>query len=104
MLNDNVKHQLVQSIVESVSPLKIILFGSYAYGDPNADSDLDLLIIINNFISKIEEKRKIRKAIHHLDYPKDILVASSEEFEFYKKQTGSVFQEANEKGIVLWSS
>jgi uncharacterized protein len=104
MLDENIKKKLVESIVESVNPHKIILFGSYAYGDPDFNSDLDILIIKDNFKSKIEEKRKIRKAIKDLDFSKDILVVSSFEFDFYKNQTGSLFQEVNEKGIVLWSS
>ena len=37
---------IVQKIVDGVSPEKIILFGSYAYGNPTADSDLDLLVIM----------------------------------------------------------
>jgi predicted nucleotidyltransferase len=37
--------KMVKKIVQAYKPEKIILFGSYAYGDPNRDSDLDLLII-----------------------------------------------------------
>ena len=36
---------IVRQVVDAYRPEKIILFGSYAYGQPNADSDLDLLII-----------------------------------------------------------
>ncbi len=44
------KHQdlirdLVKKLRENYTPEKIILFGSYAYGDPRPDSDIDLLII-----------------------------------------------------------
>ena len=35
----------IRALVEKVHPEKIILFGSYAYGQPDADSDVDLLVI-----------------------------------------------------------
>jgi len=38
-------NQLVDLVVEETDPDKIILFGSYAYGNPNDKSDLDLLVI-----------------------------------------------------------
>jgi len=48
--NKNIKNlvsQIVDKIVIEYQPKKIILFGSYAYGEPNEDSDIDLLIIKN---------------------------------------------------------
>ena len=36
---------IVSKIVETAKPQKVILFGSYAYGTPNKDSDLDILVI-----------------------------------------------------------
>ena len=43
--------ELKPKIIEALMPLKpdkIILFGSYAYGTPNEDSDIDLFIFKNN--------------------------------------------------------
>ncbi len=37
--------EIVRRLVAEYQPEKIILFGSYAYGEPNADSDLDMLIV-----------------------------------------------------------
>jgi len=47
-LSVDLLENIVQRIVNGVHPQKIILFGSYAYGDPNADSDLDLLVIMES--------------------------------------------------------
>jgi predicted nucleotidyltransferase len=41
----------IQRIVERLAPEKIILFGSYAYGSPTPDSDVDLLIILETTAS-----------------------------------------------------
>ncbi|MBM3889553.1 MAG: nucleotidyltransferase domain-containing protein, partial [Verrucomicrobia bacterium] len=37
--------RIIERIVQEYHPLKIILFGSYAYGQPHEGSDVDLLII-----------------------------------------------------------
>src|ERR1035437_4340659 len=98
---------LVKTIVERLrplNPLKIILFGSYGYGTPNADSDLDICIIKKEIKSKYQEQKKIRLRLKDLSISKDILVVSEEEYDFYKNEYGSVFMDIERKGKVLWSS
>ena len=51
MTNDTSVRKIINEIVDRISkgykPKKVILFGSYAYGEPTEDSDIDLLIIKN---------------------------------------------------------
>ena len=54
--------KIIRQLVEAYRPEKIILFGSYAYGVPHEDSDLDLLIIKTTaqpFIDRLAQVRKI---------------------------------------------
>ena len=52
MINiEKIKSQIVQALLP-LKPDKIILFGSYAYGEPNEDSDIDLFLIKNNLSSQ----------------------------------------------------
>lgn len=102
-LSDEIKKELVERIKLVISPEKVILFGSYATGKATDESDIDILIVEKEVKSKMEEKRKIRKSLSGIDIPKDILVVSEEEFNFYKKEFGSVIKEAYNKGIELWS-
>jgi predicted nucleotidyltransferase len=54
--------KIVRRLVEGYKPEKIILFGSYAYGQPHSDSDLDLLIIKDTserFIDRCVNVRRI---------------------------------------------
>ena len=98
---------LVKTIVERLkplNPLKIILFGSYGYGTPNADSDLDICIIKKEIKSKYQEQKKIRLRLKDLSISKDILVVGEEEYDFYKNEYGSVFMDIERKGKVVWSS
>ena len=99
--------KLKPEIVEALRPLnpeRIILFGSYAYGTPHEESDLDICVVEKDYKNKWEEKRKIRKALNNIPLPKDILNPKVDEYEFYKKECGSVYKDIEEKGIVLWSS
>jgi len=40
-------NELTHRIINNFKPEKIILFGSYAYGNPSEDSDVDLLVLLN---------------------------------------------------------
>ncbi|MCK9373344.1 MAG: nucleotidyltransferase domain-containing protein [Sulfuricurvum sp.] len=96
---------LYSQIVEQLQPLnleKIILFGSYAYGKPNEDSDLDLCIIEKSFNNIWEEKKKIRAMLKNIKMPKDILVTNLKDYEFYRKEINSVYNDIDTKGRVLW--
>jgi predicted nucleotidyltransferase len=104
MITENLKNTIIDNLVRSVHPKKIFLFGSYVYGEPTNDSDLDILVITDDFEKKIDVKRAMRKALSGIDMSKDLLVASSDEFEFYRHETGSVYQTISEKGKLLWST
>ena len=90
--------------LKQLNPERIVLFGSYGYGNPNENSDLDICVISNSPIPKSEKKRKIRHLLNGISIPKDILTPSVEEYEFYRKEIGSVYKEIDEKGKILWQS
>src|SRR3989338_3516372 len=52
--------QMVEKIVSAIHPQKIILFGSYAWGKPTKDSDIDLCVIHPTVIKKNKRARIIR--------------------------------------------
>lgn len=103
MIPETLRSEIVDKITSSVNPLKIYLFGSYAYGSPTSDSDLDLAVIMRDVPSKHKESVKLYKLLRGIGLPKDIIVSSLEEFEFYKNEPGSVFKTINEKGIILYA-
>ena len=45
-VDEDLLQEIVRRIVSAINPLKIILFGSYAYGTPHKGSDLDILILV----------------------------------------------------------
>jgi len=66
-------------LVEKFEPEQVFLFGSYAYGNPNAGSDVDLLVVKKIEKSSREESTAIRRAFRPLQHsvanlPFDIMV------------------------------
>ncbi len=64
---------VADKIVKEFQPEKIILFGSYAWGTPHQDSDIDLLIVKDAEDTR-NLARRIDDAIDPRSFPMDILV------------------------------
>jgi predicted nucleotidyltransferase len=103
MITEALKDEIVEKIFSAVDPVRIYLFGSYAYGSPTPDSDLDLAVIMLDVPSKHKESVKLYRLLRGIGLPKDIIVSSLEEFDFYKNEPGSVFKTINEKGVLLYA-
>jgi len=95
---------LIVERLKPLNPYKIILFGSYAYGEPNEDSDLDICVVEKDYKNKWEEKLQIREALTDIKIPMDILNPRLAEYDFYKNEYGSVYKDIEDKGIVIWNS
>lgn len=94
--------QIVKTIVNEYKPSKIILFGSFAYGHPTENSDIDLLIIKDDDLPKIQRNRMVRSILKDFSIPVDIIVKTSQEFENLKNIIGTVIYPANKYGKVLY--
>ena len=81
MITPEIIEEVKNRLIKVYDPVAIYLFGSYAWGNPDDDSDLDLLIVVE----KSDEKRH-KRAIHASDalwdlkISKDILVFTKDEF------------------------
>ncbi len=65
---------IVEKIVREIQPEKIILFGSYARGDFERDSDLDLFIIKDSEESSRIMRRKVEALLWGRRFPVDLIV------------------------------
>jgi len=94
---------VVAQIVERWHPEKIILFGSHAYGKPNADSDVDLLVIMPVEGNRAHLTGEIRAAIHVL-FPIDLIVRTPEWIESRLAIDDLIVKEWLQAGCVLHES
>jgi predicted nucleotidyltransferase len=70
-----------EQIVKEFQPEKIILFGSYAWGIPTSDSDVDLFIIKNSTESRRKRQIDLRMRLFGSGVPMDLLVYTPEEIQ-----------------------
>jgi len=80
--------QAVKKIVETLKPEKIILFGSYAYGNPTPDSDVDLLVIMKTNATQKERYLAVARLLRPRQFPVDIIVRTPKEIEHALKNRG----------------
>ena len=79
-----VTRQQIKAFVKQVAarfhPQRVILFGSYAYGRPTPDSDVDLLVVMPHEVPPALQAAEIRKHIR-AGFPMDLVVRSPEEIQ-----------------------
>ena len=95
--------EVVRRIVSAVDPVKIILFGSHAYGKPKKGSDLDLLVVIKDDVESCREvAAEVYRALCGLLIPKDVVVVRLKDIEEWKDVPQAFITKVVKKGKVLY--
>lgn len=81
----------VKRIADELKPEKIILFGSYAYGTPTPDSDVDLLVIMNTRQKTKDRYLTVGRLLRPRQFPVDIIVKTPQEVERALKNRKNFF-------------
>lgn len=104
MIRKQTINSIKDTLVTVYKPLKIYLFGSYAWGKPTDDSDLDLLIIVSKS-SKHSYERAVKgyHALRDLTISKDILVFTKKEFEESSNDVTTLCYKAKNDGKLLYA-
>ncbi|MDP2983007.1 MAG: nucleotidyltransferase domain-containing protein [Candidatus Latescibacter sp.] len=107
LVSHNDIQEMIQTIkdriIERFQPERIILFGSHARGDAGSDSDVDILVVIDMKGSKREKAIEIGSLLHDIPVAKDIIVSTSEEYEWRKDVTGTIEYPASHDGVILYA-
>jgi len=107
MVTSSVIQQLVDTI-RQFDPEKIILFGSYAYGTPSENSDVDLFVVKNIDLKDIRQTRiEIRRSLFRIRYDNKIevdLLVDNENHINHRINIGDKFyEEITTKGKILYA-
>lgn len=82
MIEQEVMEDVKNRLVKAYNPVAIYLFGSYAWGSPTEDSDLDLLIVIDRSDKKSYDRpQDAYDALFGMNIAKDIIVYTKAEFD-----------------------
>jgi len=100
---------LVHSL-QSSNPYKIILFGSFAQGKQNENSDIDIMVILDNdhvsqtYQERLDKKTRIRNLVLDINrqIPLDILVYSKKELSLIKQHGNQFIDEIEKTGKILY--
>lgn len=94
-------HETSERIAAEFDPEKVILFGSYAYGSPSEDSDVDLLVILDfegkSFNKSLEILNKVDPR-----FAVDLIARRPEDAERRYAQGDPLIREAIDRGVVLY--
>jgi predicted nucleotidyltransferase len=109
MKNNTYIDQLID-VLKQADPYKIILFGSYAKETADENSDIDMLVILdNNDVSKnyderLKKKLYINRLVRHINYKiaLDILVYSKEEYKIIKNHGNYFIDEIENSGKIIY--
>lgn len=98
--------EIVDTIVNTVDPEQIILFGSRGRGEHRTDSDVDLLIVerypFHSGRSRWEEMKRVRRALSKFHVAKDILVYSKDEMDKWRHSTNHIIATSLHEGKIVY--
>ena len=96
--------EITDRILNGYKPKKVILFGSYAYGEPTEDSDVDLLIIKNTDKKPLDRWIEVKKLLRDISrtVPISPLVYTEKEIEHRLAIKDFFIEEIFEKGDILY--
>ncbi len=89
-----------REVAKHFQPDKIILFGSYAYGTPHADSDVDILVVMPAR-NEIDQAVRIDRVVDP-PFPLDLIVCTPKNMKWRVEEGESFMREVTSKGKVLY--
>ena len=103
MISRDEIQSFVDQVVRHFRPTRVILFGSYAYGQPTEDSDVDLMVIMPHRGPGPKVATRIRLACPR-SFPMDLIVRRPAEVRRRLRMGDQFLREVTSKGIVLHES
>ena len=105
-LSDELRHQIRESL-RPLHPEKVIVFGSYAHGRADPDSDIDLVVVLDSetvpttYRERMTNRLLVRRALDALnrDYALDVLVYTSPEWKRIQDSASAFAREVINQGI-----
>lgn len=99
--------EITKRLVEELRPRRIYLFGSHAWGVPDEDSDVDLLLVVDPGSvagSRRETALRARRALRGMGIAKDILIRIPAEMEERGRAAASIERLVLDRGRLMYAA
>lgn len=104
MIQKNSIEEVKNRLVKAYNPVAIYLFGSYAWGNPTDDSDLELLIVVDTSNEKSYKRPLVGyDTLFDLGIAKDLIVYTKAEFNQRSKDVTTLCYKIEKEGRVLYA-
>ncbi len=104
MISKEIIQEAIQRLVKAYNPLSIYLYGRYAWGTPDEDDDLNLLIIIESSNERVTKRsHKAFDALLGLEVPTNVVVFTQEEFNSFSQDINSLTYEVKNRGKIVYA-
>jgi predicted nucleotidyltransferase len=102
VVQDIVK-DMVDRIVAEFHPRRVYLFGSHAWGNPSTDSDIDLMIVVDNLPeSPTRMAQRAGRLFPHRTVPADFLFCDGESFSTRAAHPSTLEHKIEREGVLLY--
>lgn len=95
---------IIGRIINSVHPLRIILFGSAARGGMTSDSDIDVLVVMPDGIHRLKTARYLYQQMLGIGRPVDIVVTTPSVLERHKDNPGLIYRSVLAEGREVYAA
>ena len=82
----------------------MIVFGSQARGNGGVESDLDLMVVMNEVGDPVKESVRLRRLLRGMIMAVDVVVVDGGKFDYWKDTPGNVFYEAAHTGRLIYEA
>lgn len=107
MITNKQIKEVTDIIIEEIQPEKVLLFGSYASGNPDSESDIDIIVVVDKELEKKSRidammKLNLKTALPDLLFPKDFKMYSLNEYNELRKNKYSFLYNALQNAKTLY--
>src|SRR5579872_5605580 len=104
MISQEIIKEVIQRLVKTYDPLEIYLYGKYAWGTPDEEDDLNLLLVIESSDKKIYQRNDLAfDVLLSLKIPKNISIFTKQEFDTNCQDKTSLTYEIKNKGKKIYA-
>ncbi len=104
MISKEIIQEAMQRLVQAYKPLEIYIYGKYAWGTPDEDDDLNILVIIESSDEKVYKRGDLAfKALLSLEAPTNVTVFTKQEFDTFSQDVTSRAYEIKTRGKKIYA-